>query len=183
MVLCLCFHEGCKFLLWELRKLKPKAQYRSTRKNTRAETQVCLVSTSVCRLSLCSRTDSCHCVPWSNMFAIKLKRLEWQSLWAHYPLRTMQCDSEMADKNLMLSFQLKGSVMITAIHFLKAAEWKGLTREWGNCTVSNHQRLYCSVEPTYLLSSQTSSGLSPQGLWWPVCCCDQLRSEINSKEK
>lgn len=28
----------------------------------------------------------------------------------------------------MLSFQLKGSVMITAIHFLKAAEWQGLTR-------------------------------------------------------
>jgi len=61
------------------------------KKNTWAETQVCLVSASDCRLS-------CHCVPWSNMFAIKLKRLEWQSLWAHYPLRTMQCDSEMADE-------------------------------------------------------------------------------------
>lgn len=67
-------------------------------KNIWVETQVCLVSTSVCRLSLCSRTVSCHCVPWSNMFAIKLKWLEWQSLWAHYPLGTMQCDSEMADE-------------------------------------------------------------------------------------
>lgn len=79
-----------------LRTVKTQAQ--ASVEISRQNHQMCLVPTSVCRVSLCSRAGCCPCVPCRNMFPIKLQRCEQHSLRAHYPVQTMHCDSEMADE-------------------------------------------------------------------------------------
>lgn len=65
--------------------------------------------------------------------------------------------------NLRLSLQLEGSVVITALGFLKADEWQGLG-ERANCATSNDQRLCC------VWSRPPCGAASPALAWAPWAC-------------
>lgn len=152
------------------------------KKNTGLKRQVRLqVPTSVCRLSLCIRTVSCHSVSSSNMFTVKLKR--WSGRAVGLIILCGQCGVTV--KWLMKSnavFSVKRQCSDYSHSFPEGSWVAGINES--QATALHLMTKGCTAVWIYLLSSQTSSGLSPQCLWWPMWCCGHLETwDISSKEK